>query len=80
MPYQAITVDTFPSKKSAIDAFDAVRQGRAQTLSQICALAVRPLSGLPKIIKALGFLSPVMCRNLGTSHEKELIPLHPHPL
>jgi hypothetical protein len=72
MPFQAITVDRFPSRESALLAFEATQAERQDALSQIYCLAVRPADRLPRVIKALGFLSPVLGRILGTNAEKEM--------
>ena len=72
MPFQAITVDRFPSRESALLAFEATKIERQNALSQIYGLAVRPADRLPRVIKALRFLSPVLSRILGTYAEKEM--------
>ena len=72
MPFQAITVDRFPSRESALLAFEAASAERQDALSQIYGLAVRPADRLPRVVKALGFLSPVLCRILRTNAEKEM--------
>jgi len=72
MPYQAITVDLFPSGEAARSAFEAVRDERQAALADVYALAVRPRTGPPRIAKALGFLAPLLSRTLGTRSEKEL--------
>jgi hypothetical protein len=73
MPFQAITVDRFPSNESALAAFEAGSAGRQDALSQVCAVAVQPKGGLPNLIKALGFLSPLLSRFLGTDNEKLML-------
>jgi len=74
MPYDAITVDLFPSSKALLSTLDALSFERNQVFSQIYALAVRPTnkSKMLKIVKALGFLSAIMSRILGTNAEKDI--------
>ena len=72
MPFQAITVDRFPSRESALLAFEATQDARQAAFSQIYCLAVRPADKLPRVVKAFGFLSPVLCHILGTNAEKEM--------
>ena len=72
MPFQAITVDRFPSKESLLTAFDALAPVRPDALSDLYALVVRPADRLPRLVKALGFLGPILSRILGTGAEKEM--------
>jgi hypothetical protein len=72
MPFQAITVDLLPNKESALAAFEAVSAERREALSQVYALAVRPKNGLPRVVKAFGFLSHILSRVLGTNTEKAM--------
>jgi hypothetical protein len=72
MPFQAITVDRFPSRESALLAFEATQNERQAAFSQIYCLAVRPADRLPRVVKALEFLSPILGRILGTNAEKEM--------
>jgi hypothetical protein len=72
MHFHAITVDQFPSGEAALKAFDALSAERGAALTDVYALAVRPIARLPRIVKALGFLSPVFSRILGTTSEKEM--------
>ena len=70
--YQAITVDLFSSHEAAQCAFDGVNAERHSALSDIYALIVQPVGKLPRIVKALGLLAPLLSRVLGTSSEREL--------
>ncbi|MFC2046263.1 hypothetical protein ACFLTC_01930 [Chloroflexota bacterium] len=72
MSFQAITVDRLPHKESALAVLEAVSAERQEALSQVYALAVRPQDGRPKLVKALGFLSPILTRVLGTNTEKAM--------
>ena len=72
MPYQAITVDLFPSGKAARSAFEAVRAERQAALSDIYALVVRPRAGPPRIAKGMGFVAPLLSRMLGTRSERDM--------
>lgn len=73
MDYQAITVDIFPSNEAAQKAFDTASAERQAALADIYALVVRPAGMLPRIVKALGFLAPLLSRMLGTTSEREII-------
>jgi len=53
-------------------AFDAVSAERQAVLSELYALAVRPADRLPRIVKRLGFLAPLLKRLLGTTAEREI--------
>ena len=72
MPYQAITVDLFPSGKAARSAFKAIRAERQAALSDVYALVVRPRAWPTRVAQALGFLAPLLSRMLGTRFEKEI--------
>jgi len=72
MPYQTITVDLFPSSEALLNVFDVFNIERKQAFSQIYALVVHPGGKPIKAVKALGFLSPIMSRILGTNTEKEM--------
>jgi len=72
MPFQAITVDRFPSKNTALSAFDSINTERRATLTDIFALVVRPVDRIPRLVKAMGFLSPFFSRILGTTTEKDI--------
>lgn len=72
MPYQAITVDVFPSSEAALTTFDATSAERQTALSDAYALLVRPSARPLRIVKALGFLAPLFSRMLGTTSEREI--------
>ena len=72
MPFQAITVDRLPSAESVLAVLEALSAERQEALSDVYALAVRPKGGLPKVVKALGLLSPILSRVLGTNREKAM--------
>ena len=72
MPYEAITVDAFPSGAAALQAFDALQVQRQAALAEVYALLVRPLAVLPRIARRLGFLGPLLSRLLGTTGERAL--------
>ena len=78
MPYQAITVDLFPSSKELLYFFDMVNGKRGSSLLEVYALLVSPRSGLPRRVKALGFLAPLLSRWLGTNSEKEMVGFDKH--
>jgi hypothetical protein len=70
--YEALTVDQFPSKESALLAFEETCSERQAALSDIYALAVRPVTRLPRMVKALRFFAPLLSRILRTSSEREM--------
>lgn len=78
MPYQAITVDQFSTRETLLTVFDAVSGERGAALSEIYALLVSPKKGLSHVVKALGFLSPLFSRWLGTNTEKEMVGFAEH--
>ena len=72
LPFQAITIDRFPSQESALLSFVALSRVRQETLDQIYTPAVKPADGLPRVVKALGFLAPILSRVVGTHSEKAI--------
>lgn len=72
MCYSHITVDVFPSPEAALTAFDAASDERQAALADIYVLTVRPKSGFIRVVKALGFLSPLFGRIVGTTSEKAI--------
>lgn len=72
MPYQAITVDLFPSGEAACSAFEPVGAERQAALIDVYALVVRPRNGPPRIARSLGFLAPLLSRVLGYRAEREM--------
>ena len=72
MHYQVITVDLFPSNKTAQLAFDGVNTERQSALLDIYVLIVRPVGKLPGVVKALGFLAPLLSRLIGTKSERAM--------
>jgi len=72
LPFQAITVDLFPSKQAVLTAFEGASTQRQAALSDIYALVVRPSKGMLQIVKALGFLAPLFGRLFGTTAASEI--------
>jgi len=72
MPYQTITVDLFPSNEALRNVFVETGAARQTALSDIYALVVRPVRLLPRIVKALGFIAPLLSNMLGTTSEREI--------
>jgi len=72
MHYQVITVDLFPSNKTAQLAFDGVNTERQSALLDIYVLIVRQVGKLPGVVKALGFLAPLLSRLIGTKSERAM--------
>lgn len=75
MPYQAITVDVFSSSDSLLTGFEAIQGERQAAVAEIYGLIVRPAARLPRVVKRLGFLAPLLSRILGTTREKEMVNL-----
>ena len=67
MPYQYITVDSFPSSLALLLAHENSREIRQESLSDIYALIVQPNTVVKKVTKSLGFLSSILTRWLGTA-------------
>lgn len=72
LPYQAITVDQFPSAEAAQNVFDAVISERQAGVDDLYALIVRPTARLPRVVKNLGFLTPLFSRLLGITFESPI--------
>jgi hypothetical protein len=66
MPYQYLTVDSFPSSQALLLAHENSREIRQESLSDIYALVVQPNKMVKKVTKGLGFLSSILTRWLGT--------------
>ena len=75
MPYQAITVDVFSSSDSLLNGFDAIQGERQAAVAEIYGLIVQPAARLPRMVRRLGFLAPLLSRILGTTGEKEMVNL-----
>ncbi len=67
MPYQYLTVDSFPSSQALLLAHENSREIRQESLSDIYALIVQPNTVVKKVTKSLGFLSSILTRWLGTA-------------
>ncbi len=67
MPYQYLTVDSFPSSQALLLAHENSREIRQESLSDIYALIVQPNPAVKKVTKGLGFLSSILTRWLGTA-------------
>ena len=67
MPYQYLTVDSFPSSLALLLAHENSREIRQESLSEIYALIVQPNTMVKKVTKGLGFLSSILTRWLGTA-------------
>lgn len=59
-------MDLFPGQEATIMAFNAVNLERQAALVDIYALVVRPTGMVPRIAKALDFLTPLLSRLFGT--------------
>jgi len=67
MPYQYLTVDSFPSSLALLLAHENSREIRQESISDIYALIVQPNTAVKKVTKGLGFLSSILTRWLGTA-------------
>ena len=67
MPYQYLTVDSFPSSQALLLAHENSREIRQESLSDIYALIVQPNTVVKKVTKGLGFLSSILTKWLGTA-------------
>ncbi|NQS91408.1 MAG: hypothetical protein HQ574_03280 [Chloroflexi bacterium] len=75
LPFQYITVDSYPTSDSLLIAFENTREMRQAAISDIFAILVKPNPWIPKITRWLGFLTPRLSQWLGTSTEKPLTDL-----
>lgn len=73
MPYQVITIDAFPDFATLQSTFDAVKARRESTIVDLYGLLVEPNVRLPQMVRALGFLAPLLSRLLGTRAEREML-------
>ena len=67
MSYQSIVIDVFPSGQNAQLAFLSCKVERESGLLDMYSMIVRPTRNPLFIVKALGFLSPILSRWLGTN-------------
>ena len=67
MPYQYLTVDSFPSSQALLLAHEISREIRQESLSDIYALIVQPNPAVKKITKRMRFMSSILTRWLGTA-------------
>ena len=67
MSYQSIVIDVFPSGQNAQRAFLSCKVERESGLLDMYSMIVRPTRNPLFIVKASGFLSPILSRWLGTN-------------
>jgi hypothetical protein len=70
MPYHYLTVDSYPSSQSLLQAHEKTREIRPAALKDIYGIIVKPNPVIRKVVKGLGFLAPHLTRLLGTSEVK----------
>jgi len=72
LPYDYLTVDSFPSSQALLLAHENSREIRQESLSDIYALIVQPNTMVKKVTKSLGFLSSIFTKWLGTAEIREI--------
>lgn len=72
MPYQYLTVDSFPSSQALLMAHENTRDIRQTAVKEIYSLYLKPDPWKSRLVKTLGFLAPILTRWLDTSTEKDL--------
>ena len=79
LPYQYLTVDSFPSSQALLLAHENTRSIRGSALTEIYGIYFRTTSRAKKIMKGMGVLSPTLSRWLGTQQIRN-IPDQPEQL
>jgi len=72
LPYDYLTVDSFPSSQALLLAHENSREIRQESLSDIYALIVQPNTTVKKVTMSLGFLSSIFTKWLGTAEIREI--------
>ena len=72
LPYDYLTVDSFPSSQALLLAHENSREIRQESLSDIYSLIVQPNTTVKKVTKSLGFLSSIFTRWFGTAEIREI--------
>jgi hypothetical protein len=70
IPYQYLTVDSYPSSQALLQAHEKTREIRTAALKDIYGIIVKPNPVKQKVTKGLGFLAPHLTKLLGTSEVK----------
>ncbi len=72
MLYQYLTVDSFPSSQTLLMAHENTRDIRQTAVKEIYSLYLKLDPWKHRLVKALGFLAPILARWLDTSTGKDL--------
>ncbi len=72
LPYQYLTVDSFPSSQALLLAHENSREIRQETITDIYALIVQQNKAVKKVIKSMGFLSSTFTKWFETSEIREI--------
>ena len=70
MPYQYLTVDSYPSSEALLLAHEKTREIRTAALKELYGIIVKPNPVIRKVAKGLGFLAPHLTKLVGTSEVK----------
>ncbi len=70
MPYQYLTVDSYPSSDALLLAHEKTREIRTAALKELYGIIVKPNPVIRKVAKGLGFLAPHLTKLVGTSEVK----------
>jgi hypothetical protein len=72
LPFQYLTVDSYPSSQSLLLAHENTREARQRALIESYAIIVKPNPAMKRIVKGLSFLAPILQRWLDTSDIREI--------
>ncbi|MFV1950317.1 MAG: hypothetical protein ACC633_10375 [Anaerolineales bacterium] len=72
LPYQYLTIDSFPSSQALLQAHENTREIRQEALIEIYAIIIKPNPAVKRIFKGLGFLSQLLTKWLGTSETRDI--------
>lgn len=72
LPYQYLTIDSFPSSQALLQAHENTREIRQEALIEIYAIIIKSNPAVKRIFKGLGFLSQLLTKWLGTSETRDI--------
>ncbi len=72
LPYQYLTIDSFPSSQALLQAHENTREIRQEALIEIYAIIIKSNPAVKRIFKGLGFLSQLLTKWLGTSEIRNI--------
>ena len=72
LPFQFLTVDSFPSSQALLLAHENTREIRDATLQETYSIYIKTSSIVKKVVKGAGLFSPTLAGLLGTRQIKEI--------